>query len=246
MYAQIASSGPRIEWVREVSNLFQALQRGLSSGAMPADDGVAQLGHTPEPINDAERLIFRCFVSELLLGALYFEEPIRRSAAVDAILSVWWVIRHDLRPVSVLRQALHRGSDASCTPDRELAGQIRDLIDRRYAERIITRRLADELGVSESRLSRCFRLAFGRTIHQHVLRTRIRHGLELVARGVKIEAAGLAIGFRSKKDFYRAVQQFVGCTPAQFRSRLLLRDPAIEAALLTDVPVPRVRPVSTR
>jgi methylphosphotriester-DNA--protein-cysteine methyltransferase len=49
---------------------------------------------------------------------------------------------------------------------------------------------------------------------------RVAHGLDLVSTGTKIEAAGLAVGYKSKKDFCRAVQQRVGCTPAQFRARI--------------------------
>jgi AraC-like DNA-binding protein len=211
---------PRAEWVCTVANAFQALVGGLS-GSVAAEPIIEPFEQTSEPINEVERLIFRCYVSELLLGALYLGDPVFRRDAVESILSAWPIIRKDLQPVSVLRRALGRKFRSVLAADFRLAEQVRDLLNCRFAEKIVARNVADEFKVSESRMNRCFRLAYGCTIHQHLLMVRVRHGLDLISKGTKIEAAGLAVGFKSKKDFYRAVQHTVGCTPAQFRSRIL-------------------------
>jgi AraC-like DNA-binding protein len=218
----LTMSAPRAEWVRAITHAFVTLVDVLSRSTT-ADPDVEPLDQTPEPINDVERLIFRCYVSELLLGALYLGVPLFRREDMESILTAWPMIQQDLAPVSVLRRALGRGVRSGLVTDARLAEQVRNLLDCRYAEKIVARNIANELKVSESRMNRCFRRAYGTTIHQHLMRVRVRHGLDLVSKGVKIEAAGLAVGFRSKKDFYRAVQQLVGCTPAQFRSRLVRR-----------------------
>lgn len=212
------TAAARSEWVRAVAEAFQALADGLAT----ADSAplVEPLEHTSEPINDVERLIFRCYVSEMLLGALYRAEPIVRRDAVESILSAWPIIQRDAYPVSVLRRALRGKPSATLAHDRHLAEQVRKLLEERYAEKLLSRNLAQELNVSEVQMNRGFRRAYGMTIHRHLRMIRVRRGLDLVSNGIKVEAAGLAVGFRSKKDFYRAVQQLVGCTPAQFRSRM--------------------------
>ncbi len=212
------TAAARSEWVRTVGDAFQALADGLATAdTAPLGE---PLEHTSEPINDVERLIFRCYVSEMLLGALYRGEPIVRRDAVESILSAWPRIQRDAYPVSVLRRALSGNPRAMLAHDQHLAEQVRKRLEERYAEKILSRNLAQELHVSEVQMNRSFRRAFGMTIHRHLRMIRVRHGLDLVSTGIKIEAAGLAVGFRSKKDFYRAVQQLVGCTPAQFRSRM--------------------------
>jgi AraC-like DNA-binding protein len=145
-----------------------------------------------------------------------------RREALESAVNAWPLIRRDPQPVAILRHALARQSHPLLPADLRLA--VRDLLDHRYAEKILARDVAGMLKVSASRMNRCFRMAFGSTIHRHLLKLRVRHGLDLIARGMKIEAAALSVGFRSKKDFCRAVQQLVGCTPAQFRSRDIGRD----------------------
>jgi AraC-like DNA-binding protein len=216
---QLASREPRADWLCAVDDAFQILTTGLSSNALSNGGAVMESFRlAAEPINDTERLIFRCFVSELLLHLLYFSERIVYNSYVERILSAWPSIQSDPQPVSVLRQALERHR-AGSPSDVRLAQQVKSLLEEHYAGKIVTRRLAVQLGVSESRMNRCFRLVFGTTVHHHLMCVRVKQGLELVARGVKIEAAGLAVGFRSKKDFYRAVRQLMGCTPAQFRGK---------------------------
>jgi len=213
-----SSAGPRKSWLCATANAFQSLL-GRLSDATSAEELRATLDHLSEPVTEVERLIFRSFVSELLLDGCYLGGAMVRREILESALNAWPLIRRDPRPVAVLRRSLACERHLLRPPELQLAEQVHDLLDQCYSERILARDVAKTLGVSESRLNRCFRLAFGSTIHRYLLKLRVRHGLDLIAQGMKIEAAALSVGFRSKKDFYHAVQQLVGCTPAQFRSR---------------------------
>ncbi|PYR75687.1 MAG: hypothetical protein DMF86_14585 [Acidobacteria bacterium] len=167
-----------------------------------------------------------------------FGRDVRRRTARDARSPVGAGYRSRAAHLPIVRQraaagrVLSRGRDGSTrdprvraqcvaadSPRSAAGGGAAPFAGVRYSERILARDVAKTLGVSESRLNRCFRLAFGSTMHRYLLKLRVRYGLDLIAQGMKIEAAALSVGFRSKKDFYHAVQQLVGCTPAQFRSR---------------------------
>jgi AraC-like DNA-binding protein len=214
----MVKSAPRCDWAAATANALQVLL-GALSGCVPMKCAQDALERAPEPHDESERLLFRDLVSELLLEVVQFGKLVVRRDAVESILRAWPSLRRHPQPVAMLRQALAPRHETLSTPKLLVAEQVHDILERRYADRLLLRDVAEELGVSESKASRCFRIAYGATIHQHLVSVRVRHGLELVVRGAKIEATALAVGFRSKKDFYRAVQQLVGCTPAQFRAR---------------------------
>lgn len=209
---------PGDDWAAATVNAFQALVCALTAG-LPLDRVRESFDHLPEAGDETERLLFRYLTCELLLEAVAFGKPAARRDLLESILREWPSIRRHPQPVSVLRSVLRSNPEGLSDSDVALAGRVRELLERRYAERLLLRDIATELRVAVPRVNRCFRLACGSTVHQHLLTIRVRHGLALVREGAKIEAAALAIGFKSKKDFYRAVQRLVGCTPAQFRAR---------------------------
>jgi AraC-like DNA-binding protein len=208
----------RSEWLVETANAFQALI-GILSGCLPIVDVQHIFERLSEPRSETERLIFRYFLSELLLDVLEFGRPIVQRDALESMLHAWLSIRRHPQPVAVLRQALVADRRRASELESVIARRVRDLLESRYAERLRLEDIADVARIRPSKVNRCFRLTYGSTVHQYLLLVRVRRGLDLVKQGTKIEAAALTVGFRSKKDFYRAVQRFVGCTPAQFRFR---------------------------
>ena len=210
-------SGPAA-WRVATANAFQVLI-GALSGCVSLEDARHIFEDIPEPLNEYERLLFRSFVGDLLIEVFHFSRAGVHRSTLESILQAWPTIRRHPRPVSILREILTDERRAVSTAEFALAEGIRELLERRYSERLRLRDIAATVGATESMMNRCFRLAYRSSIHQHLLNVRVRHGLEIITDGVKVEAAALAVGFRSKKDFYRAVRHFVGCTPAQFRSR---------------------------
>ena len=54
--------------------------------------------------------------------------------------------------------------------------------------------------------------------YQAVIRVEHAHALLCAHADNKIELVATAVGWRSKKDLYRAFRQVLGCTPAEARS----------------------------
>jgi len=204
------------EWSPTVANLLQVLV-GALCGYVPLQRVYDALADMCEPRNQSERYFFLWQMSDLLLDVVLGRKRVLRLDVLERILDAWPSVRHQVAPLSALRRALNRSDKALATTESHLADRIHDMLEQRYAERLLLKNIVRELGVSESKASRCFRAIYRSTIHQHLLVIRVKRGLTLVRQGAKIESVALAVGFRSKKDFYRAVQKFAGCTPAQFR-----------------------------
>jgi AraC-like DNA-binding protein len=205
------------DWLATVTDALQVLV-GALSGHVSMHRVHEALANVREPRNPVESLLLLGRMSDLLVDIVLGVKPVVRLDALESVIGVWPSIRHHATPLSALRYALDREHGASATGEFQVADSIREVLERRYAERLRLKDIAKELGVSESKASRCFRAVYRATIHQHLLVVRVKHGLSMVTQGAKIESAAFAVGFRSKKDFYRAVQKVVGCTPAQFRA----------------------------
>lgn len=78
--------------------------------------------------------------------------------------------------------------------------------------------LSHEVGLGIRQLNRTFVGRYGMTIkHYHHL-ARLELGLQRIeAPTSKVEVVALELGYRSKKDFYRIMQQVVGMTPSKYR-----------------------------
>jgi AraC-like DNA-binding protein len=93
-----------------------------------------------------------------------------------------------------------------------VAGLIRKDFQRAWSLDV----LAKEFHVTSSHLRRTFQREFGVSIHDFQRTRRVMQALPEVSEG-KIDAIALEVGYKSKKDFYRAFQQVTGVTPAVFR-----------------------------
>jgi excisionase family DNA binding protein len=77
--------------------------------------------------------------------------------------------------------------------------------------------VAAAIGCARSRVAATFKSDLGEAMHRYVARVRIRRAAELIVQGDKIEAAMLAVGYRSKKNFYHQFKRETGETPAAYR-----------------------------
>jgi AraC family transcriptional activator of mar-sox-rob regulon/AraC family mar-sox-rob regulon transcriptional activator len=114
-------------------------------------------------------------------------------------------------------------------------GSLADTIGARLESELPRYLTASEIA-AEYRLRRAgldslFRDRFGMGFHAYFRATRVRRGLDLVLGGMKVEAAARSVGYKSKKDFYRAVKQETGSTPGQLR-----RSPGATRATETELP----------
>ena len=86
-----------------------------------------------------------------------------------------------------------------------------------YNQRLTLAALARTLRRRSTYLGGLFRKEVGMTVHEYVTRARMVFGAAHVCSGVKIEAAALNLGYRSKKNFYRQFKRFFGMTPEAYR-----------------------------
>lgn len=97
-----------------------------------------------------------------------------------------------------------------------LASRIADGIWASYDRPLDVGALSKHYGVTTAQLRRRFAQAFGISLRDYRERVRIIKALGQVQHA-KIEAIAHAVGYRSRKNFYRAFLEHVGTTPAQCR-----------------------------
>lgn len=115
-----------------------------------------------------------------------------------------------LRAALMTRAALRPGHS------REVARALRH-IELHFERPISLARLARVAGCSTSTLTRMFRRDLGQTPREYLVGIRLARAACAMASGDKVESVMLAVGFRSKRNFYRLFKAQFGQTPADFR-----------------------------
>jgi AraC-like DNA-binding protein len=85
--------------------------------------------------------------------------------------------------------------------------------------RLAMQRLAEQLGQTGTSLEKLFRQQTGSSVHAYLVQARLHHAARLILEGQKIEAVGLEVGYRSKKNFYQQFVRMFGMTPGAYRAR---------------------------
>ena len=101
-------------------------------------------------------------------------------------------------------------------------GAMRFMEDH-YAQPITVAQVAAAVGRSPKHLGTLFRQHAGTTVHEYLVRVRLRRAVHLICSGEKIEAVSLLVGYRSKKNFYRHFRSHMGSTPSTYRTRLKIQ-----------------------
>jgi excisionase family DNA binding protein len=101
------------------------------------------------------------------------------------------------------------------TPPAEL---IRAFVETHFAEHLTLDSVAAATGCTRSHVAAAFDANPGDAMHRYLARARIRRAAELIMQGDKIESAMLAVGYRSKKNFYYQFKRETGDTPAAYRA----------------------------
>lgn len=97
--------------------------------------------------------------------------------------------------------------------------EIRDYIDRHFAQALPINRLAGLASLSPFQFIRAFRAATGETPHQYVRARRIERARELLVNTpMSVTDICDAVGFRSLGSFSAVFKRLTGQAPAQYRS----------------------------
>jgi AraC-like DNA-binding protein len=225
--ATLATSGQlkadeQAAWLCKASNAFQRVVLVASSRPVVARELQRELSRLPVPVTPFERLTSRCLMCECLM-ALVASDPTYRALRT---------LRDFVRLTAAERSSdgIARFSrvmaDLCQAPDQQsqLAEEIGNRLEQEYASKMTLDAMAREYQVSRLQLDRSFHHRFGIHFHEYLRAIRVERGLDLVREGMKIEAAAPAVGYKSKKNFYRAVRQVTGLTPGQIRRRGLGSD----------------------
>ena len=96
------------------------------------------------------------------------------------------------------------------------ASRVGQLIRRNYEHQWSLATLAQRFHVTRSQLRRSFEREFGVSVRAYQQTVRVKAALERV-RTEKMDATALGVGYKGKKNFYRAFKQVTGLTPTAFR-----------------------------
>lgn len=211
--------GPTDLWLQAAVSALQRLAQTLPQPHNPVSAQAS--ADTPLPRDQIEHLVVQClafeaFCAVLLTGAAV---PLGLSDGSERRSDLFLSLR-DSHPFEICQttskllaslQEAHRGSGT-------LADQVKCHIDGAYRAPNTLKSLGRHFGVTPRALSAAFLKRFGKGVRQYLTELRVRHGLTLVRSGTKIEAVAYDVGYKSKKDFYRAVRMVTGVTPGSLRA----------------------------
>jgi AraC-like DNA-binding protein len=93
-------------------------------------------------------------------------------------------------------------------------------IEAHFTDQITTASVARLVGRERTYFATAFRRETGQTIHRYIVSVRLRHALDRLAAGEKVEVAMVSAGYRSKRSFYRDFRTRLGATPGVYRDSL--------------------------
>jgi AraC-like DNA-binding protein len=101
-----------------------------------------------------------------------------------------------------------------------IASKARDYLERRFAEPVQMTDLARHLGLSRARMFEVFKKHTGLTPNDYLLRQRIEHAREQLAKPSRsITDIALDVGFSSSQYFANVFRRYTGMTPLEHRQR---------------------------
>ena len=102
--------------------------------------------------------------------------------------------------------------------DLRLLRQVKDRIDRDYAQPLDVEALARGVHVSAGHLSREFRAAYGESPYSYLMTRRIERAMALLRRGdVSVTEVCFAVGCSSLGTFSTRFTELVGVPPSVYR-----------------------------
>ncbi len=142
--------------------------------------------------------------------------------ASEAAVSIWR--RHRSSPASFLREwaavvGNHLGGD------QQVFQQAQEWAARHWSESCSSADAAEGLKVPAATLERIVRRNTGLSFSKYHKGERLVKAIELLATtDSKVDAVAADVGFRSKKNFYKAFKEWIGVTPREFRANGLPAD----------------------
>ena len=104
--------------------------------------------------------------------------------------------------------------------DNDIASSARCIVDDMYADPLMSlHMISEEIGISQSYVSRMFKKKYGIGIAQYINQVRIFHAKKLIQEGsLNIKTISIQVGFSSDVQFIRVFKKLEGITPGAYRS----------------------------
>jgi AraC family transcriptional regulator len=101
---------------------------------------------------------------------------------------------------------------------RELAGSVRQMIERRLAEPLSVAALAEEAGLSHNHLTRLFRSEFSNTVAGYIRQRRVERARHLLAHStIPIKSVASEVGIPDLHLFNKTIRAELGHSPRAIR-----------------------------
>jgi AraC-like DNA-binding protein len=102
--------------------------------------------------------------------------------------------------------------------DLALLRQVRDRIDREYAQPLNVEALAHGVHMSAGHLSRAFKAAYGESPYSYLMTRRVERAMTLLRRGeLSVTEVCFTVGFSSLGTFSTRFTELVGVPPSRYR-----------------------------
>ncbi|WP_025134768.1 helix-turn-helix transcriptional regulator [Leucobacter sp. PH1c] len=112
----------------------------------------------------------------------------------------------------------HSAADERHLRALRLLRQVRDRIDRDYAEPLNVAELGRGVGMSAGHLSREFTAAYGESPYSYLMTRRIERAMTLLRRGdLSATEVCFAVGYGSLGTFTTRFTELVGVSPGRYR-----------------------------
>lgn len=112
----------------------------------------------------------------------------------------------------------HSAAEARHLQALRLLRQVRDRIDRDYAEPLNVAELGRGVGMSAGHLSREFTAAYGESPYSYLMTRRIERAMTLLRRGdLSVTEVCFAVGYGSLGTFTTRFTELVGVSPGRYR-----------------------------
>lgn len=93
---------------------------------------------------------------------------------------------------------------------------VLEYLQEHMTERLTLDQIAAEFYISKYHLSHCFKAATGFSVMEYLISCRILKARLLLQDGVRVQAAGEAVGFQSNEHFIRTFTSLTGISPKQY------------------------------
>lgn len=115
-------------------------------------------------------------------------------------------------------EAIQTGRNASENIPR-LIDKAKKMIERHHAAPISLSLVSQQVGVSESYLSKVFVKETGENFSDYVARIRIENAIQMLNSGIKIYEVGERVGYPNQTHFSRIFKKVTGKMPIEYKNR---------------------------